>query len=146
VKKKTPTAELSTEDLARGYAVTMIETHAFHGAATDLAAGSVGTGVVAFVIGLVVVLVLIGGFYLGFRRRAHSTAPTGPSDRPRTLDRRTHVEDTSESCDVFPDDGSRLLPHELGGHGHDLTRSGQAESAAGKGGRDRTEGAAGPRS
>jgi LPXTG-motif cell wall-anchored protein len=84
-----------------------------------LAAGS-ATGVWAFVIGLVVVLVLIGGFWLGFRRRSQEKGPPSPDEHPQRPERTSHVEGTSDANDTFPLDGGRLLPHELGGHGEDV--------------------------
>lgn len=96
----------------------MYASHTVSSPGAVLAAGS-ETGVWAFVIGLVVVLVLIGGFLVGFRRRLQEKPPNA-SDQPRRPAHTSHVEGTSDANDTFPRDGGRLLPHELGGHGEDV--------------------------
>lgn len=78
------------------------------------------TGVWAFVIGLVVVLILIGGFWLGFRRRSEFNRHPKPGDQPRRPEHQSHVEGSADSNETFPTDGGRLLPHELGGHGDEV--------------------------
>jgi hypothetical protein len=71
----------------------------------------------AFVVGLVVVLILIGGFWLGFHRRSEVNRHPEAGDHPSRLN---HEGDGGSSAGgdttSFPDDGSRLSPHELGGH------------------------------
>lgn len=88
----------------------------------DLAAGGAGIGVAAFVVGLVVVIVLIGAFWWGARLRARQTAPPRPSEQPHRPARPTRAEGSVPPSDEFPDDGQRLTPHQLGGHGNEVLR------------------------
>ncbi|MCA1220895.1 DUF6479 family protein [Streptomyces sp. 8L] len=93
--------------------------HTLHAHDVVLATGN-SAGVWAFVIGLVVVLILIGGFWLGFRRRSEFNRHPRPKDQPHKPEHQSHLEGDAESNETFPADGGRLLPHELGGHGEDV--------------------------
>ncbi|GAA3748593.1 DUF6479 family protein [Streptomyces tremellae] len=93
--------------------------HTLHAQDIVLAAGN-SAGVWAFVIGLVVVVILVGGFWLGFRRRSEFNRHPGPNDHPRRPEHQSHVEGSADANENFPDDGGRLLPHELGGHGEEV--------------------------
>jgi hypothetical protein len=98
--------------------MTMNPPHTPHAHHIVLAGLGSTTSVVAFVIGLVVVLILIAGFWLGFRRRP--TTHPSPEEQPHGPGYQSHLEGTADANDVFPDDGGRLLPHELGGHGDEV--------------------------
>ncbi|WP_030902176.1 DUF6479 family protein [Streptomyces sp. NRRL F-5126] len=80
-----------------------------------LAAGNVWM----FPIGLVIVIILVGGFWLGFRRRDDVNHHPGPQEQPRRPEHQSHLEGTGDANETFPKDG-RLLPHELGGHGEEV--------------------------
>ncbi|MDX3854536.1 DUF6479 family protein [Streptomyces sp. AK02-01A] len=102
--------------------------------AVDLAASGAGLGVLVAVAGLVVVVLLIGAFWWGARLRARQAAPPRPSEQPRPPAGPTRVEEDVRPADSFPDNGERLTPHQLGGHGDEAARpSGGAET--GRGGR-----------
>ncbi|MGW2262328.1 DUF6479 family protein [Streptomyces sp. NPDC001780] len=87
-----------------------------------LAASGPGTGVTAFLVGLIVVLFLLGGFWLGRRIRVREPAPPRPSEQPRPPARPTRVEETTEPSDGFGGEGERLTPYQLGGHGTEARR------------------------
>jgi hypothetical protein len=98
--------------------MTMNPPHTYQGSdAVQLALGGIAVGVVAFVVGLVVVFVLIAAFWWGHHLRAGQGPPPLPSEQPEPPDHPTHLEENVECSDKFPPDGERLMPYELGGHG-----------------------------
>lgn len=110
----------------RGTRMTMNPPNTLHAQDVVLAMGN-ETGVWAFIIGLVVVVILIAGFWFGFRRRSEFNRHPGPQDQPHKPDHRSHLEGSADSNETFPTDGGRLLPHELGGHGEDVKPHDSAE-------------------
>ncbi|GAA5047130.1 DUF6479 family protein [Streptomyces sp. SID10815] len=87
-------------------------------ASLDIAAAQ-GTHVWPFAgIGLVVVALLIGAFFLGARIRRREPAPPRPEEQPRLPDSGP-VGDVLENRepDEMPRDGDRLTPHRLNAHG-----------------------------
>ncbi|MFD5782267.1 DUF6479 family protein [Streptomyces sp. NPDC126933] len=58
----------------------------------------------------------------GERLRGRQTAPPRPSEQPHRPARTTRAEGSVPPLDEFPDDGQRLTPHQLGGHGNEVLR------------------------
>ncbi|MEU1471853.1 DUF6479 family protein [Streptomyces sp. NPDC005761] len=91
---------------------------ALNSLAITLADGRGATGAVMGVVGVVLVAVLIGAFWLGKRRRDQELPPPRPEEQPSAPDHRTHVEERNvHGDDEFPADGRGLSPYELGDHG-----------------------------
>ncbi|MEU0128045.1 MULTISPECIES: DUF6479 family protein [unclassified Streptomyces] len=90
--------------------------------AATLAAGGPGAvGVVVGVVGLAVVVLLIGGFWWGMRRRDRELPPPRPEEQPQRPEHRTEIRESGQhTSDRFPDDGTALSPYELGGHGNEV--------------------------
>ncbi|MFI5758556.1 DUF6479 family protein [Streptomyces sp. NPDC051569] len=104
------------------------------GGAVHLAASGVGTDVIAFIVGLIIVAALIGGFILGGRLRAKRAAPPTPEEQPHRPERTTHIEENVEPSDKFLPGGERLMPYQLGGHGDEAFQPPEEpESRAGLG-------------
>ncbi|MEV1050287.1 DUF6479 family protein [Streptomyces sp. NPDC049887] len=79
-------------------------------AAGNPAVGGIGP----FVAGVVIVAVLIGVIPWAIRRRRTQPRRPLPSEQPRRPAGRTHIEESRNSDgETFPDDGSRLNPHQL---------------------------------
>ncbi|MET7646994.1 DUF6479 family protein [Streptomyces sp. NPDC005426] len=93
---------------------------ALNSLALTLADGRGATGAVLGVVGVLLVLMLIGAFWLGKRRHDQELPPPRPEEQPVPPEHRTHVEERDvHGDDDFPADGQRLLPYELGDHGND---------------------------
>ncbi|MGW1230455.1 DUF6479 family protein [Streptomyces sp. NPDC001478] len=91
--------------------------------ATTLADGRGAAGVVLAVVGVALVALLIGAFWLGRKRRAEELPPPRPDEQPVPPDHRTHVEEREvHGDDSFPADGRGLSPYELGDHGNETLR------------------------
>nr|WSW70976.1 DUF6479 family protein [Streptomyces sp. NBC_00995] len=91
---------------------------ALNSLAITLADGRGATGAVMGVVGVVLVAVLIGAFWLGKRRRDQEPPPPRPEEQPLAPEGRTHVEEPDvHGADTFPPDGRGLSPYELGDHG-----------------------------
>ncbi|MGW2342913.1 DUF6479 family protein [Streptomyces sp. NPDC001661] len=92
---------------------------------TPMAFPDLSTSVVPFVAGLVVALALIWAVWMGIRFRRREPGPPDPADQPK-LPRTGPVQEVREmrEPDEVPhtDDGSRLTPHELNGHGSATSR------------------------
>ncbi|MEU3298995.1 DUF6479 family protein [Streptomyces sp. NPDC006678] len=74
-------------------------------------------GVGPFIAGLVIVAVLIGVIPWAIRRRRSQPRPPRPEEQPTAPPHPTHIEQRREADDeAFPDDGSRLTPHQLKPH------------------------------
>ncbi|MFF2063398.1 DUF6479 family protein [Streptomyces sp. NPDC058200] len=58
----------------------------------------------------------------GERLHGRQTAPPRPSEQPHRPARTTRAEGSVPPSDEFPDDGQRLTPHQLGGHGNEVLR------------------------
>ncbi|MFJ2647479.1 DUF6479 family protein [Streptomyces sp. NPDC087420] len=102
----------------------------------DLAASGIGTKVIAFVVGLIVVIILLGGFWYGARLRSRMGPPPKPSEQPVKPDHQAHIEENTDPSDRFPGHGERLYPHQLGGHGEEAYRPpGEDEPESGDGSR-----------
>ncbi|MFB7918475.1 DUF6479 family protein [Streptomyces sp. NPDC056061] len=83
-----------------------------------LAAGRGAIGAVLGIVGIALVGMLIGAFWLGKRRRAQELPPPRPEEQPPRPDHRSHVEQRDvHGDDTFPADGRGLSPYELGDHG-----------------------------
>ncbi|MEU6406824.1 DUF6479 family protein [Streptomyces sp. NPDC046985] len=83
------------------------------------AAKGAAIGVWPFVLGLLLVALLIGAFWLGSRIRRRESAPPRPEEQPR-LPESGPVGDVLErrEPDEVPTDGDRLRPHDLNAHGN----------------------------
>ncbi|MFD5426677.1 DUF6479 family protein [Streptomyces sp. NPDC127084] len=74
-------------------------------------------GVGPLVAGIVIVAVLIGVIPWAVRRRKTQPPPPRPEEQPVAPAHPTHLEQTREPGGApFPEDGSRLTPHELKPH------------------------------
>lgn len=106
---------------ARGYPASMdVSNGALNSLAITLADGRGATGAVLGVVGVVLVAVLIGAFWLGKRRQDQELPPPRPEEQPVAPDHRTHVEERDvHGPDDFPADGRGLSPYELGDHGNE---------------------------
>ncbi|MFB7221187.1 DUF6479 family protein [Streptomyces sp. NPDC056227] len=88
--------------------------------ALPLADGRGATGVVMPIVGVALVAMLIGAFWLGMRRRDQELPPPRPDEQPPRPDHRTHLEERDiHGDDSFPADGRGLWPYELGDHGNE---------------------------
>ncbi|MEV4920556.1 DUF6479 family protein [Streptomyces tirandamycinicus] len=98
--------------------------------ASDPALGGIGP----FIAGIVIVAVLIGAIPWAIRRRRNQPRRPLPSEQPVRPAGRTHIEETREpDGESFPDDGSRLSPHQLKSHGSQ-PGPGQHRGSDGRGG------------
>lgn len=74
-------------------------------------------GVGPLIAGIVIVAVLVGVIPWAIRRRRAEPPKPRPDEQPTPPARRTHIEHNREPDGAsFPDDGSRLTPHELKPH------------------------------
>ncbi|AEN08230.1 MULTISPECIES: DUF6479 family protein [unclassified Streptomyces] len=88
--------------------------------AATLADGRGAVGVVVGVVGIAVVLVLIGAFWWGMRRRDKESRPPRPDEQPQRPAHRTEIQETDvHGSDHFPEDGRALTPYELSDHGNE---------------------------
>ncbi|MEU2157676.1 DUF6479 family protein [Streptomyces sp. NPDC019396] len=82
-------------------------------AASTPALGGIGP----LIAGIVIVAVLIGVIPWAIHRRRTQPPPPKPSEQPKRPERRAHIEENREpDTQAFPDDGSRLTPHQLKSH------------------------------
>lgn len=83
-------------------------------ATTTLAvSGAVGAGLIIVAIALVVLI--IGAFWFGMRRRDKELPPPTPAEQPTPPAHRAHIEQENvHAKDHFPGDGTALTPYELG--------------------------------
>ncbi|MFD7610714.1 DUF6479 family protein [Streptomyces sp. NPDC059828] len=82
-------------------------------AASNPALGGIGP----LITGIVIVAVLIGVIPWAIHRRRTQPRPPRPSEQPRRPDRRARIKENREpDTEAFPDDGSRLTPHQLKSH------------------------------
>lgn len=93
-----------------------------HGAPSLLAATLADDGgpygIALPVVGIALVALLIGAFWLGKRRRDQEPPPPSPEEQPMKPEHRTHIEESGRhGSDEFPVDGHRLTPHELSDRG-----------------------------
>jgi hypothetical protein len=108
--------------------MTMNPPHAHHASpvraseVADLAADGDLTKALVYVVGAIVVIVLLLGFWYGARLRSRMGPPPKPSEQPKKPDHQAHIEENTEPSDQFPGHGERLYPHELGGHGVEAYR------------------------
>ncbi|MFK4148845.1 DUF6479 family protein [Streptomyces sp. NPDC004065] len=89
-------------------------------ASLDIAAAQdASTGVLPFVIGLVVVALLLGAFWMGSRIRRREPAPPRPEEQPQ-MPEGGPVGEVLENRepDEVPTGGDRLTPHQLKEHGN----------------------------
>ncbi|GAA2992176.1 DUF6479 family protein [Streptomyces fulvorobeus] len=78
-------------------------------------------GIVLPIVGLALVCLIIGAFWLGKRRTDEEPPPPSPEEQPVKPDRRTHIEETgTHGGDAFPTDGRRLSPHQLSDRGGEV--------------------------
>lgn len=106
-----------------GYAPCMdVTNRAWEPLAGTVAAGGPGAvGVVIGIIGLFVVVVLIGGFWFGMRRRDKESRPPRPDEQPQRPDHRTEIRESGRhSSDHFPGNGRALSPYELSDRGNEV--------------------------
>ncbi|MEU6476843.1 DUF6479 family protein [Streptomyces sp. NPDC047017] len=97
-------------------------------ASVDIAAAhGAAIGIWPFVLGLVLVALLIGAFWMGARIRRREPAPPRPEEQPR-LPESGPVGDVVErrAPDEVPRGGDRLTPHRLKAHGNLGTRTSPA--------------------
>lgn len=108
------------EDGGSGYPASMdVSNAALNPLAVTLASGPGAIGVVMGVIGVVLVALLIGAFWLGKRRRDQELPAPRPDEQPVQPDHRSHIErEDVHGEDRFPADGHALSPYELGEHGN----------------------------
>ncbi len=107
-----------------GYPASMdVSDGALNSLAVTLADGRGATGVVMAVIGVLLVAMLIGAFWLGKRRHDQELPPPRPDEQPVGPDHRSHVEQADvHGDDHFPADGRGLSPYELGESGNEPIR------------------------
>ncbi|GGX77289.1 hypothetical protein GCM10010358_34540 [Streptomyces minutiscleroticus] len=80
-------------------------------------------GAVPFFLGLVVVLVLLGAFWLGMRVRRREPATPTPEEQPKLPEGGPVVEEIEmREADEMPTDGGCLTPHEMPASGNRSTR------------------------
>ncbi|MEU1213237.1 DUF6479 family protein [Streptomyces sp. NPDC005791] len=90
-------------------------------ASTGGADGPGAVGVVIGIIGLLVVLLLIGGFWFGMRRRDKESRPPRPDEQPPRPDHRTEIQESGQhGSDHFPENGRALSPYELSDRGNEV--------------------------
>ncbi|MEU6708841.1 DUF6479 family protein [Streptomyces wuyuanensis] len=81
---------------------------------TEAASSPALGGIGPFIAGIVIVAVLVGVIPWAIRRRRTQPRRPLPSEQPTRPAGRTHIEQNREPAgDTFPDDGSRLTPHQL---------------------------------
>ncbi|THA71488.1 hypothetical protein E6P78_06065 [Streptomyces sp. A0958] len=96
---------------------------ALNSLAVTLADGRGATGVVLGVIGVLLVAMLIGAFWLGKRRHDQELPPPRPDEQPVGPEHRSHAEQNDvHGDDHFPVDGRGLSPYELGESGNEPIR------------------------
>ncbi|MEU0134614.1 DUF6479 family protein [Streptomyces sp. NPDC006296] len=89
-------------------------------AGTVAAGGPGAAGVVIGIVGLFVVVLLIGGFWFGMRRRDKESRPPRPDEQPTRPEHRTEIRESGHhGSDHFPENGRALSPYELGDHGNE---------------------------
>ncbi|MFJ8750090.1 DUF6479 family protein [Streptomyces sp. NPDC102441] len=89
--------------------------------AATLADGPGAVGVIVGIVGLAVVVLLIGGFWFGMRRRDKESRPPLPEEQPPRPEYRTEIQESGRhSSDQFPENGRAMSPYELGGHGNEV--------------------------
>ncbi|MFE3518010.1 DUF6479 family protein [Streptomyces sp. NPDC059166] len=92
-------------------------------AATLADDGPGAVGVVVGVVGLAVVVLLIGAFWFGMRRRDKESPPPRPEEQPPRPDHRTEIRESGpHHRDDFPADGRAMTPYELSDHGNEPVR------------------------
>lgn len=113
--------ELLSEGSASGYPASMDVSNAdLSPLAVTFADGRGATGSVMGIVGVVLVAVLIGAFWLGQRRRDQELPPPTPDEQPPRPDHRSHIEERDvHGDDHFPPDRRGLSPYELGDHGNE---------------------------
>ncbi|MFJ8884674.1 DUF6479 family protein [Streptomyces sp. NPDC102402] len=97
-----------------------------NGARDSLAAiladdGPGAVGVIVGVAGLAVVILLIGGFWFGMRRRDKESPPPRPEEQPPRPEHRTEIQESGRHHpDSFPEDGRAMTPYELSDRGNEV--------------------------
>ncbi|WP_069173837.1 DUF6479 family protein [Streptomyces griseus] len=91
-------------------------------ASTGGSGGPGAVGVIIGIIGVCVVLLLIGGFWFGMRRRDKESRPPRPEEQPQRPAHRTEIRESGRhgSDDHFPENGRALTPYELGERGNEV--------------------------
>ncbi|MGW0787831.1 DUF6479 family protein [Streptomyces sp. NPDC002911] len=90
-------------------------------ASTGGAGGPGAVGVIIGIVGLFVVLLLIGGFWFGMRRRDKESRPPRPDEQPPRPEHRTEIRESGQhSSDRFPENGHALSPYELSDRGNEV--------------------------
>lgn len=90
-------------------------------ASTGGADGPGAVGVIIGIVGLFVVLLLIGGFWFGMRRRDKESRPPRPDEQPLRPEHRTEIQESGRhSSDRFPESGRALSPYELSDRGNEV--------------------------
>ncbi|KPC81049.1 MULTISPECIES: DUF6479 family protein [Streptomyces] len=90
-------------------------------ASTGGADGPGAVGVIIGIVGLCVVLLLLGGFWFGMRRRDKESRPPRPDEQPLRPDHRTEIQESGRhGSDHFPESGRALTPYELSDHGNEV--------------------------
>lgn len=88
-------------------------------ASLDIAAQGAAIGIWPFVIGLVLVALLIGAFWMGIRVRRRESAPPRPEEQPRVPEGGPVGEVLeNREPDEVPRGRDRLTPHQLKEHGN----------------------------
>ncbi|MEU8679144.1 DUF6479 family protein [Streptomyces sp. NPDC048560] len=76
-------------------------------------------GIALPIVGVALVAMIIGAFWLGKRRRDEEPPPPTPEEQPIKPEHRTHIEESGKHIsDHFPEDRRGLSPYELGDHGN----------------------------
>ncbi|MFH9614195.1 DUF6479 family protein [Streptomyces pratensis] len=90
-------------------------------ASTGGADGPGAVGVIIGIVGLFVVLLLIGGFWFGMRRRDKESRPPRPEEQPVRPEHRTEIQESGQhGSDRFPENGHALTPYELSDRGNEV--------------------------
>ncbi|MHC5705408.1 hypothetical protein HHX38_23210 [Streptomyces sp. PKU-MA01144] len=85
--------------------------------ATEAASNPVLGGIGPFLVGIVIAAVLVGVVPWAIRRHRTQPRRPRPSEQPVRPAGRTHIAEHREpDGESFPDDGSRLSPHQLKSH------------------------------
>ncbi|MFJ9060255.1 MULTISPECIES: DUF6479 family protein [unclassified Streptomyces] len=83
--------------------------------------GPGAVGVIVGIVGLAVVILLIGGFWFGMRRRDKESRPPRPEEQPLRPDHRTEIQESGRHhADRFPEDGRAMTPYELSDRGNEV--------------------------